>query len=147
MVPTTYPEGHRYEGQQIVISRHEMINLELVRLLEKILSNRQLSKTLNSTSSFRARDAINSSKIVFIHSSFLEGGGLLGNLFLYAFVMELEERSTVGHPCFLTVDDARGYDLLPIEWILHKGKQFKIGVSLSFQTYTKSLLMEINQSS
>ncbi|MDN4106457.1 hypothetical protein [Paenibacillus polymyxa] len=145
MLPSIYPIGHLYESQQIVISRHETMNVELIRLLEEILCNRQLSKILNSTSTFRVRDAINSSKIVFIHSSNLKGGKMLGNLFLYAFVMELVKRPTVAHSCFLTVDDSRSYDLLPIEWILQKGKELKSGGYLSFKTYTKSLFMEINQ--
>ncbi|KJD42480.1 hypothetical protein [Paenibacillus terrae] len=145
MVPTTYPKGHLFEGLQIVISRHETLNLDLVNLLEEILSNSQLSKTLKNTSSFRIRDVFSSSKIVFVHSSLFKRGELLGNLFLNAFEMELYEKSTFEHPCFLTVDDAGTYDLSPVEFILQRGKKYKIGVSLSFQTYSKSLLSVLNQ--
>ncbi|GAA0849241.1 hypothetical protein ABER99_21650 [Paenibacillus glucanolyticus] len=142
LVPTRYPEGHYYEGLQVVISKHNMMNYEVIRFFEDITNDKGLMRVLNSTSSFRVSKVLNESKIVFIRTSkHPQYGSFLGNLFINALSVSFFEKtsSTVELPCFLTIDDAQAYDLSPINYLMDSTvNSEKLSISLSFQRYQQS---------
>ncbi|WP_337033499.1 hypothetical protein [Paenibacillus illinoisensis] len=138
--PISYPQGHKYEGMQVVLNRKETYIRGVKHLIGTILSHPDISQILSSSEGGLELD-------VFL-GSFLKKGGVLlvnsgesdvstfmGQLLVHTLQSAVFERSAflAEVPVYLYINDMKTYMNYGLIRLLTLGRSYKVGVVCSMK--------------